>query len=1385
MRSRSRQLALLIVSFLAISTFLLAQSATTSVHGTVTDAKGAVVVGASVTISDPATGLSRSATTGSQGEYQFLELPPATYELVVKSKGFATVNEKGIQLLVRTPGTVNVTMQVATGIETVEVNATTTLVNTEDASMGHAFDAQQIQSLPFEGREPTSILTLQAGVVYTGNSRAINSQTQSGYDTDSRSGTVNGGRSDQTNITLDGTDNNDQATGRALQGAIRVPLDSLQEFRVTTSNSDADTGRSSGGQVALVTKSGTNQIHGGAYEYYRPTFTANDWFNKAAEISSGSPNTPAFFLRNTFGAFVGGPIKKDRAFFFLSFEGMRKREDQIVTQTVPAPLLSNGQMQYPCDTTDPLCKAGVTNGNYSVTSDPRVGTGQLLVTMTPAGLANIDPNCASIGSCDFTGQPTPPAGTYCPNFPICNGPNPYVMQIFQQYPTPNSTAVGDGLNLLGYTFASPWPDNLKMFVAKLDYNFTADGSEHLFVRGVQDGDHNSAGPEEFPGQPNSIVEVVTSKGLTAGLTSTFKNSWINNFRFGYIRQAYDDRGLQTSHSVHFRFISDLHCSSYSAPGYSCASVNRSVPVLNFVDDVSKQRGTHSIAFGVNVRKVDNISNSNQTSFFTATTNQDWMSPTTIAGTGVSLDPSTGPYPSVDSNFTQSYDVAVTDLAGVISEVSANYNLDKQLNALAEGTAVHRDYRDWEYEWYLQDSWRARPNLTLTYGLRYSLLEPPYETAGVQVAPTISTHDWFLQRGKAADLGQNYFVTGLDSGGNPIFDPNHELQFALSGQANHAKPFWGWDYKNLAPRLALAYSPTADSGFWRTIWGGPGKSSVRLGWGMYFDHFGQGVTGFFDRENGFGLSSSNGNGAGSITIDCAARFTSLNSIPSAFFGSPGGSCQSPASVPYYTPPPTGSFPIVPQPNPGNITFGLDDKLKTPYSHVFDVSITRDLGKGFVLEASYIGRFAHRLLQEIDLAQPANLRDPVSHQTYYQAAQALANQYRAGVPIQNVAPIPFWENVFPMASSANGGVLFGIAEANPNALNCVNGEGTATNFSATQSMYDLFGCFGMSQNGSGGYSVVGNESSALAAADLAGYWGYSGPGGPCIPACATINGQQSPYAFFPAQTASLDAWSSIGNSAYNSGQISLRHHSGGLSFDVNYTYSKSIDIGSNAERINVAEGLGFSSQVINAWMPKQLRAPSDFDTTHIINANWVYELPLGKGKRFGDNMGKIANAVIGGWQISGLWRWSTGFPFDVYAFNNWATNWDLESYGILTGPKPKTGQFRIGGTTPNVFQDPTAALNSFRYSLPGESGQRNELRGPGMFDIDMGLSKAWNFTERQSLKLSWEVFNITNSARFDVGSIINNNNLLDSSASFGNFINTLGQQRVMQLGARYTF
>ena len=223
--------------------------------------------------------------TGSDGVYQFLQVPPATYALTVFAPGFGTLKRDNVVLQVSLPATLDVSMEVKGKSEVVEVTGVAPLVNTTDATLGHAFGAEQIQNLPAEGRDPVSILSLQPGVVYVG--RNVD-QTF-----DSRGGSVNGARSDQTNVTLDGIDNNDQELGFAFQGALRTPLESIQEFRVTTSNSNADAGRSSGAQVALLTKSGTNSFHGSVYEYNRSNVgEANDWFNKHNQLNSGFPNEP-------------------------------------------------------------------------------------------------------------------------------------------------------------------------------------------------------------------------------------------------------------------------------------------------------------------------------------------------------------------------------------------------------------------------------------------------------------------------------------------------------------------------------------------------------------------------------------------------------------------------------------------------------------------------------------------------------------------------------------------------------------------------------------------------------------------------------------------------------------------------------------------------------------------------------------------------------------------------------------------------------------------------------------------------------------------------------------------------------------------------------------
>ena len=1385
MRIGARVVTRLVGFLLAVSALTLAQDATTSLRGTVYDAKGAVVAGATVTLANPATGFSHATKSDGQGNYQFLELPPAKYELIVNAVGFAEVRQSGLELQVATPATLNVNLQVTGGTVTVEVNSSAPLVNTQDATMGHAFGADQIADLPFEGRDPAGILSLQTGVVFTGNSTHISNAS------DSRSGAVNGARSDQSNITLDGVDNNDQLLGTAFTGAIRAPLDSLEELKVTTSNSDADTGRSSGGQVSEVTKSGTNRFHGSLYAYNRPTFTtANDWFNKASQLQEDEPNTAPFLLRNTFGANVGGPIIKDRLFFFAAYEGQRKREDAQVTRVVPSQGLRTGNISYPCDVNDTVnCVAG----NPYVQN---VG-GTLIATLNAGQIAMMDPNCSGNGACPLGPGPNPLLTN------LSGNPAPNPNNLFTLYPEPNTDSVGDGLDYRGFTFPSPLPSSLDDYVVKLDYNLTKDGNHRVFLKGIMDNEQEAErsssvsftgdGGEQFPGQPEGQTEHDNNKGITVGYTASFSSTLINNFHFGYISQLINIEGLQNEPFINFRGMDNLY-------GFT-PTINTHVPVKNIVDDLTKVRGSHTFQFGGNYRQIDNLRESNEQNFFQGLTNVYWLNNSGISGSGSSLDPAafgyeaagiSNPslgYPAVEGsvpcslgvtplgnaclstgNFTASYDFAMAAMVGLITQVNANYELDKNLNVIPEGQLVPRHFRNHEYEFYGQDQWRIKPNFTFTYGLRYSILQPPYETTGTQVSPTISLHDWFLQRGVAAAQGQ-------------VYDPM--VGFALSGQANGKQPYWGYDYKDVAPRIAFAYSPKGESGWSKRLWGGQGKTSIRAGYGIYFDHFGESITNTFDREGSFGLTTSEVNPAGVQNVDQAARYSGLYNVPT-----------SSGTGPLVGAPPTGPFPVFPPSGastPGGfaITWGLDDKLKTPYSHVIDFSITRELPSNFVFEASYVGRFAHRLMQEEDLAEPTNLRDPASNTTYFQAAQALARQYYAGTPIQNISAATigtkYWENVFPgaagAASSQIGGEVFNLGvPCGP--TNTPPGQALTGNVTATQAMYDLFACY------------QGNETTALEIADAPGL--ITGNPQTCYPSCATINGALTQgYDYYSPQFSSLYAWRSIGNSAYNAAQFSLRHKSGGLEFDLNYTYSKSIDVGSDAQRVSLFEGGGFASQIINSWFPRQNRSVSDFDATHIVNANWVYELPFGRGKHFGSGMGRAANSVIGGWTLSGLWRWSTGYPFTLFS-PEWATNYDLETPAVpISSARPKTGSFIVaqagGGTGPNVFQDPginnpdaNSAINLFRPAFPGEGGLRNGLRGPGTFDIDTTVTKSWPIKESQLVKFSWSMFNVTNSARFDVGTMqLNANNSLSSSSSFGNFSSTLSNPRVMEFMLRYIF
>jgi hypothetical protein len=224
---------------------------------------------------------------------------------------------------------------------------------------------------------------------------------------------------------------------------------------------------------------------------------------------------------------------------------------------------------------------------------------------------------------------------------------------------------------------------------------------------------------------------------------------------------------------------------------------------------------------------------------------------------------------------------------------------------------------------------------------------------------------------------------------------------------------------------------------------------------------------------------------------------------------------------------------------------------------------------------------------------------------------------------------------------------------------------------------------------------------------------------------------------------------------------------------------VDWTSQAERLPTSGGNN-NAQIINSWKPAQLRGVSDYDTRHQINANWIYELPFGKKRRWVSSANRALDTVIGGWQLSGLLRWTSGFPISVSDGDNWPTNWDISGFAMLQSAIPSGAAAHVSG--PHAFADPAAVLAAFRYAYPGESGTRNPLRGDGYFSLDPGLAKSFAMTERVNLRLRWDVFNATNSVRFDPMTM---RNRIDNPDSFGRYTSTLTNSRVMQVALRLEF
>ncbi|HEX6907214.1 MAG TPA: TonB-dependent receptor, partial [Terriglobales bacterium] len=790
------------------------------------DPSGASVVGAKVTLTEATTGLQRTTTSNATGLYQFLDLPPGTYRLEVAAKGFSPYVASNVTLVVKMPSTVNIHLQVAGASESVTVESQAPLVNRTDASLGNTIEQNQIAELPIADRNVVALLSLQPGVAYLGN------ELDAAKDT--RSGAVNGMRSDQSNVTLDGIGVNDQNNGYAFTSVLTVPPDSVQEFRVTTADANADSGYSSGAQVALVTKSGTNSFHGSAYEYNRNTiFSANDPFLKGSQLAGGQPNQAPKLLRNVFGATFGGPIKRNRLFFFANYEGRRDAQGTSVLRDVPSATLRAGDLVYLCQ---------------------RNPDGSLNTAACPGGTVNgvsgIAPGYYALGPAQVRAMD-----------PLGIGPNQAVQNILGQYPLPNENA-GDGSNTLGYRFSSNADSSFNTYITRLDWYITPSGSEMLFWRG-QTQNNRQPGKQQFPGQPAATTLLDDSKGSTVGLTSILSPKLVNEFRWGFVRQGGQEAGTSNVPAVLLNGLDNLVPFTRSTTTF--------VPVHQFTDNLNWTRGNHTLQFGTDLFLIrdDHISYAN--SFSDVQTNAVYLNTGGIAGTNSPLDPANNGYPAVDSNFGPNYDSAATILLGIFPQGDGIYNFNRDGTALAQGAAIKRRYAMNDYEFFGQDTWHMTPRLTLTYGLRWVLDSPPHETNGLQVAPCVAAANGGCTNQNVADWFNH--TANLAAQGLPANNAG-EISFVLGGPANHGPGMWNWDKKDFSPRVAIAWAPDTGEGWIAKILGHKDQFSVRGGYSIMYDHFGIPIVNSFDQHGSFGLSTDLGNPAGVVTPANAPRFTCL-------------------------------------------------------------------------------------------------------------------------------------------------------------------------------------------------------------------------------------------------------------------------------------------------------------------------------------------------------------------------------------------------------------------------------------------------------------------------------------------------------------------------------
>ncbi len=1232
-------------------------AASATVLGTVRDPSQAVVPGADVKLENRAINFAATHSTNTSGQYVFPGVPPGTYTIAVQMKGFRTSTVADLKVDVAKSYTVDFQLELGQVSEVVQVEAGARVdLQTTDATIGNVLPGAVLQRLGNLTRSAVEFLTLQPGVM-----------PATGANT---GGAVTGSRSDQSTFSLDGIDITENSIGGGgnLQPIIPIQIETVEEFRVGVANPNATFGRSAGGQVAVVSRRGSNAFHGQAFwTHQNDNLNANSWTNNRNKIKK------AELKDNRFGGSFGGPIWRGKTFVYGSYFGRRFPQTFDIARAVPSDTLRQGILRFR--------DAAGNIVSYNLASSMLCGSGN--------------------------NQKCDPRGL---------GISPTVVALWKQLPAANDLSSGDQLNTQGFrsTVGAPLKTDTENF--RLDHNFTSKwrfGGSYIYSRTLQssasqldirNGQVKAAAT--LPGRQDAIITNLVGE-ITPHLTSTFRFGFVrdrnNNLRTTPAASATELAISGTNTAAGFvallqgpgsTGLSNLLSGGLDSPvdvdtqrARTQGNINKN---FQYVEDMSWIKGTHTFQFGANVRHLPTLHLRNDKvvgSLSSLVALLDKSTFTTIPDTARPPTCSS----SVTINCLASGDVSQWNrlyaaTLGITDRVTILTTRDGSLKPQPFGTPLIADTTLNAYEFYFQDTWRVRPSLTFTYGLAYQWQTPPKEKDGKQTllidkatGEFINSSTYLAQKRQAALQGQ-------------VFNP--DLAYVPIGSSGRGNVF-DIDRNNWGPRLSAAWNPSFQDGVLGRLFGDR-KTVVRGGFGIVYDRINT-VQSVIIPTLGVGFAQTisingpkcNATGAGGTGCNTASgTFSPENAFRVGVDG----------NIPLPTVP-AASIPIVPKKLFSELlSFQVDPKAKVGMNKMGDLTIQRELPWNLLLEVGWAGRWASNLNQSKNLnGVPFFFKDPKSGQSFAQAFDALATQIRSGVKASAVTPQPWFENL-------------------------VGAGGTVT--------------------------VAQSFGQELTDGLLSDMWQF----GLDFLLPQAPNNQQVLELFMRTDG---------GISNYQGLLVSLRRRmSHGLYFDVNYTLSRSRD--------QVGAVQNTAGYFPNPYDPNTDYGPSFFDRTHVFNATMYYELPFGRGHRFGS--WNHTDRIFGGWYLTNIFTASSGLPLIVtqsdqtfgggenFAFNTGSiptvspgsfgnsTHFGATgSNGIGTNSDPKKG-----GSGINLFADPAAAFNSFRrvlLSQDGRSGRGNPLRGFPKWNLDLSLGKRTNITERLNIVFHADFFNIFNHVDFN--------------------------------------